>query len=241
MLHIREPSGVERTVPVIPEPIVLGRDDDCTVQLESPFVSRRHARIESGPGGAVLVDLGSHNGCLVNGERVEGSVPLRAGDVIAIADVTVECVGGAQRTIETRTLVRPEMSPPATGATATLSVRPPTAPPPVERAPAAEDLRIDARTLQVWLGERLLERRLSAQEFKLLSYLYDHQDRVCTRRELGDAVWGRYTWDPNLLYRLVRRVKEKVEPDPRRPRYLHTIPWVGYRLTPHPAEEPGAT
>ncbi len=57
---------------------------------------------------------------------------------------------------------------------------------------------------------------------------YEHRDRVCTRQELGDAIWGAGNWDPNMLHRL----KEKVEPDPEKPRYVQTIPWVGYRVTP---------
>ena len=52
-----------------------------------------------------------------------------------------------------------------------------------------------------------------------------------TRRELGDAIWGRDQWDPNMLHRLVHRLKEKIEPNPDKPRYVQTVPWVGYRLT----------
>ena len=35
-----------------------------------------------------------------------------------------------------------------------------------------------------------------------------------------------------MLHRLVSRLKEKVEPAPERPRYIQTVPWVSYRLTP---------
>ncbi|MGH2353957.1 MAG: winged helix-turn-helix domain-containing protein, partial [Chloroflexota bacterium] len=59
-----------------------------------------------------------------------------------------------------------------------------------------------------------------------------HRDRVCVRQELGDAIWGAHNWDPNMLHRLVYRLKEKLEPNPERPRYVQTVPWVGYRLTP---------
>lgn len=84
----------------------------------------------------------------------------------------------------------------------------------------------------MWIGETKHERRLSAQEFHLLAYLYVHQDRVCTREELGDAIWGADRWDMNMLHRLVHRLKEKLEPNPERPRYVQTVPWIGYRLTP---------
>jgi pSer/pThr/pTyr-binding forkhead associated (FHA) protein len=241
-LRIKEPGGAHQTLRLAAEPVVLGRDEDCTVQLDSPFVSRRHARIQVETAGVVLTDLDSHNGCLVNGRPVTGTTLLSHGDLIGIGDVTVECLMEVQRTSKTRTLVRPVIS--ALTAVAEPAA-PATVPPvtvelrggvrselPAERNDPPQCLRLDERTLQVWIGPHLLERRLSTQEFALLSYLYAHRDRICSRRELGDTIWGRHTWDPNLLYRLVHRLKAKIEPDPQHPRYLQTIPWLGYRLTP---------
>ena len=93
-------------------------------------------------------------------------------------------------------------------------------------------LRVEAATYTVWRGGQPLPRPLAAKEFALVHYLYERAERVCTRQELGDAVWGRDRWDPDMLYRLVRRVKEKLEPLPASPRYLRTVPGFGYRLTP---------
>jgi DNA-binding response OmpR family regulator len=84
----------------------------------------------------------------------------------------------------------------------------------------------------VWRGGHPLPRPLAVREFALVRYLYEHGERVCSRQELGDTVWGRDRWEPAMLYRLVRRVKEKLEPHPARPRYLHNVPGFGYRLTP---------
>jgi DNA-binding response OmpR family regulator len=108
-------------------------------------------------------------------------------------------------------------------------VAPPPSGPPADRA---GPLRLDVQTFSVWRGTQPLPRPLAAREFALVRYLYDHADRVCTRQELGDAVWGRDRWDPDMLYRLVRRVKEKLEPQPAHPRYLLTVPGFGYRLAP---------
>jgi DNA-binding response OmpR family regulator len=93
-------------------------------------------------------------------------------------------------------------------------------------------LRVDGQTYTVWRGAQPLPRPLSAQEFALARYLYERCERVCTRQELGDAVWGADAWDLTMLYRLVRRVKEKLEPRPDRPRYLQTVRGIGYRLVP---------
>ncbi|MGH2354808.1 MAG: winged helix-turn-helix domain-containing protein, partial [Chloroflexota bacterium] len=113
--------------------------------------------------------------------------------------------------------------------------RPEVAPRPQFAGPAAGPggaLRVDSQTYSVWRGAQPLPRPLSAQEFALVRYLYERCERVCARRELGDAIWGAGAWDPNMLHRLVRRVKEKLEPQPNRPRYLQTVPGIGYRLTP---------
>jgi predicted ATPase len=91
-------------------------------------------------------------------------------------------------------------------------------------------LRVDTDLYQIWQGDRLLTRRLSAQEFALVSYLYARRERVCTRQEVGDAIWGAHQWDPTMLRRLVRRTREKLEPHPSEPRYILSVPGIGYRL-----------
>jgi pSer/pThr/pTyr-binding forkhead associated (FHA) protein len=73
------------------------------VWLDHSGVSRRHAqiRIEKGPDRPVLTDLGSTNGTVVRGERVEGPTPLADGDVIKVGSVSVkfrEWTEGASRT-----------------------------------------------------------------------------------------------------------------------------------------------
>lgn len=208
-LAVKDASGTERVVPLDRDVIAIGRDPTCTIRLDSPYVSRQHARVERRADGLTLVDLGSRNGSLLNGRRVEHPVPLGVGDVITIGDVTITCLG--------------EPAPAET----TLDLIPrKTEPPPDDR------LRVDAQLYEVTIGGQRLERRLSAQEFRLLCYLYEHAERVCTRQELGDAIWGSGNWDANMLHRLVHRMKEKLEPNPEKPRYVQTVPQVGYRVTP---------
>jgi DNA-binding winged helix-turn-helix (wHTH) protein len=61
---------------------ILGRDPDAEVLLDSPSVSRRHARIRVADGHATFEDLGSKNGSSVGGRTTQGRVPLADGDVI---------------------------------------------------------------------------------------------------------------------------------------------------------------
>ncbi|WNG38090.1 FHA domain-containing protein [Archangium violaceum] len=78
--------------------LLVGRQAPATVLLEDDSVSRKHAEVEATPEGAVLRDLGSANGTLVNGEPM-GTQPveLQPGDVITfgMVEVVVESLGGA--------------------------------------------------------------------------------------------------------------------------------------------------
>jgi NHLM bacteriocin system ABC transporter ATP-binding protein len=70
----------------------LGRDDSCTVAIDDPDISRRHARIEFKGQGFEVVDLGSRNGTWIDGRRVDGPVPFRPGDRIRLGrNAAIEC------------------------------------------------------------------------------------------------------------------------------------------------------
>lgn len=62
----------------------IGRSYDCQITIFDPLISRRHARIRVFGDRAVLEDLGSRNGCRVNGALIQGSHPLTAGDRIRV-------------------------------------------------------------------------------------------------------------------------------------------------------------
>jgi pSer/pThr/pTyr-binding forkhead associated (FHA) protein len=66
---------------------VLGRVEDGVVWIESPTVSRRHARIVVEGGRAILEDLASKNGTFLRGERIARPTPLSDGDEIRLGRV----------------------------------------------------------------------------------------------------------------------------------------------------------
>jgi predicted component of type VI protein secretion system len=80
----------------------IGRDPEVSVQLDSPKVSRHHARILLSGSDAVLEDLGSKNGTFLRGEKLTAPVPLQHGDEIAIGPFRltfrVTCGSGATET-----------------------------------------------------------------------------------------------------------------------------------------------
>jgi two-component system KDP operon response regulator KdpE len=91
------------------------------------------------------------------------------------------------------------------------------------------DLTIDRDRHRVTRGEE--EIRLTPKEFELLVFLAQHPGRVLTHRAILKAIWGPHAVDqPEHLRVLVGAVRRKVEPDPSRPRYIVTEPWVGYRF-----------
>lgn len=83
----RELAGV--TVPVN-GPVVIGRSPGADIVIGDDFVSGKHARITPAGDSAVLEDLGSTNGTLLNGVRVTAPQMLRAGDAIDIGAVRLK-------------------------------------------------------------------------------------------------------------------------------------------------------
>jgi pSer/pThr/pTyr-binding forkhead associated (FHA) protein len=70
----------------------LGRHDDCLIRIKSSQVSRRHCEILEVEGRLAVRDLGSSNGTFVNGKRVLGQQPLKAGDELTVGGVTLRVV-----------------------------------------------------------------------------------------------------------------------------------------------------
>jgi DNA-binding response OmpR family regulator len=94
-----------------------------------------------------------------------------------------------------------------------------------------EGLEVSARTREVTKAGRLL--RLTAKEFDLLWFLANHPRQVFSRDQLMDRVWGyEAALDTGTVTVHVRRLREKIEDDPSRPRFLQTVWGVGYRFAP---------
>jgi FHA domain len=63
---------------------VIGRSEDCHITIFDSLISRHHARIRVNDAGATLEDLGSRNGCRVNGALIKGPHSLGDGDRIRV-------------------------------------------------------------------------------------------------------------------------------------------------------------
>ena len=81
---------------------IIGRGDDCHLRVRSDKISRQHCQIDVEGAKVVVRDLGSRNGTLVNGERIEGDLELKAADVIQVGPLQFEVMidhtlGGKKR------------------------------------------------------------------------------------------------------------------------------------------------
>lgn len=89
------------------------------------------------------------------------------------------------------------------------------------------DLVVDGASRQVRVGGEPVA--LTVREFDLLRFLVANPGTVFTRSELLERVWGWSFGDQSTVTVHVRRVREKVEPDPTTPTRLVTVWGVGYR------------
>ncbi|EGG79513.1 hypothetical protein HMPREF9477_00236 [Lachnospiraceae bacterium 2_1_46FAA] len=89
------------------------------------------------------------------------------------------------------------------------------------------DMKIDRQSRRVYVDGK--EINLTAKEFDLLELLATNPDKVYSREELLNIVWGyEYPGDARTVDVHVRRLREKVEPNPSEPKYVYTKWGVGY-------------
>jgi two-component system phosphate regulon response regulator PhoB len=93
------------------------------------------------------------------------------------------------------------------------------------------ELRINRISREVHLRGQLLD--FTTKEFDLLAFLAASPRRVFSRQELLEHVWhSSHLWqDDSTVTEHIRRVRLKIEDDPRRPRWIANIRSVGYRFT----------
>ncbi|HXX20424.1 MAG TPA: response regulator transcription factor [Candidatus Acidoferrum sp.] len=93
----------------------------------------------------------------------------------------------------------------------------------------APGLQIDFERRTVSAKGRVV--RLTPKEFELLRQLVTNQGKTLTHRWLLQTVWGPdYGEEMESLRVLINQLRKKIEPDLRKPRYILTEPWVGYRF-----------
>ncbi len=97
------------------------------------------------------------------------------------------------------------------------------------------DCEFDLVARRVWRSGR--ELTLTSKEFGLLAYFVKRKGCVLTRDDILDVVWGNsIVVTPRSVDRCVATLRAKIEPDLRRPAYIHTVRDIGYRFEPESDE-----
>jgi len=93
------------------------------------------------------------------------------------------------------------------------------------------EIELDGDSREARRAQSLVQ--LTAKEFELLWFLASHPRHVFSRDQLMTRVWGyEAAVDTGTVTVHIRRLREKIETDPSRPRHLQTVWGVGYRLDP---------
>ncbi len=86
-------DSIEETIEIPPGEVVIGRDIDCHLQRESPFISRHHCVLLLDEYTLRIRDLGSKNGTFVNGRRIGGGETIVIdGDLVAVGEITFQVI-----------------------------------------------------------------------------------------------------------------------------------------------------
>jgi hypothetical protein len=187
--------------------LVVGRDPSSEVVIPDRQVSRFHARLTPAPEGTILEDMGSKNGTWHNGQRVKEPVILQDGDLLQIA------------VVQHFTFLSSDATMPMDNAWLPGTERP-------------GRLHLENRSRRVWVGQQEVLPPLSVPQFRLLQTLYEQQDKVVSRQDLINAVWGREAIgvSEQALDALVRRLRDRLALADPKNEYIVTLRGHGLRL-----------
>lgn len=183
---------------------LIGRAEDCDVQVPDPLASRHHAEVRREPWRYLLRDLGSRNGTQVNGQPISTPHQLQHGDIVQVAatpfrfedpNVTMEAISRSA----------------------------------LKRAHLPVWVNTAAGEAYAY-GKRL---DLAPKELSLLGLLYERAGTVCDKDEIARAVWPEYDGmisDYNIET-LVSRLRHKLEAGGGGADAIVTVKKRGYRLT----------
>ncbi|GCD84089.1 MULTISPECIES: response regulator transcription factor [Parageobacillus] len=89
-------------------------------------------------------------------------------------------------------------------------------------------LKINTYTREVFVNGRRVN--LTPKEFELLQFLAEHPRQVFNHDQLYQRVWGNELIDEHTIRVFIARLREKIEENPSKPRWIHTVWGVGYKF-----------
>ncbi len=95
------------------------------------------------------------------------------------------------------------------------------------------DFTVDLERVKVMVKDQTVA--LTPKEFELLAYFIKRPGRVLSREKLLNGVWGYdYVGQTRMIDMHVSHLREKLEPDPKKPKYIETLRGFGYRFNGEP-------
>ncbi|WP_099469691.1 response regulator transcription factor [Konateibacter massiliensis] len=91
---------------------------------------------------------------------------------------------------------------------------------------ADKELLVDAKAMKVFVKGQ--DAQLKTKEFKLFHYLYQNKNKVITKDELFERVWGDTFFSDGTLNVHIRKIREKIEENPNQPKHIKTVWGTGY-------------
>lgn len=100
------------------------------------------------------------------------------------------------------------------------------------QAPSQEltfkNLRFDLQTYEVYKGGEKVT--LTSKETSLLRFFMENPNQVFTKDQLYERVWNQDVVDDNTIMVYIKRIRDKIEDDPKNPEYIKTVWGLGYRF-----------
>lgn len=195
---------------MIRDPIIVGRDANCDIEIPSRQVSRQHARFSPTEKGLLLEDLGSKNGTHHNGQLIGHPILLIDGDVVQIALAQQFVYLSSDATLPLEAFIDFEAA-----------------------AVNKHHLRLEKRSRRVWIGDKEILPPLSVSQFHLLEILFEQERRVVSRKEIIQKIWGEENAievSEQALDALVRRLRDRLASVDPNHAYIVTVRGHGLRL-----------
>jgi Tol biopolymer transport system component/DNA-binding winged helix-turn-helix (wHTH) protein len=95
-----------------------------------------------------------------------------------------------------------------------------------------DDVEIDVQNVRVTVGSEV--RPLEPKSFRLLLFLVENAGRAVSKDEIMQAVWPDAFVSDNSLARAITQIRKALGDDPKSPRYVETVPTIGYRFVGNP-------
>lgn len=185
--------------------VVIGRDVSAGIQLDSPYVSRRHAELSYESGYWLIIDLYSKNGVFRNLSRIQPGkqVPIQHRDQIQIGSVSTFEFFDPEATVhqsKVRMLVK--------------------------------GLWIDSSNLDVYIGDQRVEPPLSPQQFSLLSALVEMKGDIIRNEVIAAVLWPEASGgiEPAAIDNAISRLRDRLYEFDHEHDYLETVRSVGRRF-----------